>query len=240
MSLKDDLNTKVKEFLGLWEDVRNGYVVPTANSITFANTGVRLKSATVLYADLHRSTAMVDYMRDTAAAECYKAFLHCCAKIIKSTFGDITAYDGDRVMAIFLGDSRADNAVIAAMKIHWAMRNIVMPAFRARYGEDCWDLKHTVGIDDGPLLAVKTGVRDDNDLVWVGRAANYAAKLNSFKGLDPSYPIRVTAEVFNLLTTKTIITSDGRAIWDGGDNGNGFTDLESRRHFRSCFWWAIT
>jgi class 3 adenylate cyclase len=239
MPLKDDLSAKVKEFLGPWTDIRNGYVVPTANSVTFANTGVRLKSATVLYADLHRSTAMVDYMKDTAAAECYKAFLHCCAKIIKSSDGDITAYDGDRIMAVFLGDSRADNAVVAAMKIHWAMRHIVMPAFKAKYGEGCWDLKHTVGIDDGPLLAVKTGVRDDNDLVWVGPAANYAAKLNSFNGLDTSYPTRVTAEVFNLLTNKTRIASDGRPMWNGGDKGTGFVDVGSRTHFRSRFWWTI-
>jgi len=34
-----------------------------------------------------------------------------------------------------------------------------------------------VGIDTSALFVARIGVRNDNDLVWVGRAANYAAKL---------------------------------------------------------------
>jgi class 3 adenylate cyclase len=50
------------------------------------------------------------------AAEIYKTFLHCAAKIIRSEDGVITAYDGDRIMAVFIGNAKNTSAVRAALK----------------------------------------------------------------------------------------------------------------------------
>jgi len=41
------------------------------------------------------------------AAEIYKTYLHCAAKIIRSEGGSITSYDGDRIMGIFIGDDHS-------------------------------------------------------------------------------------------------------------------------------------
>ena len=57
-----------------------------------SNDGVNL-DATVLYADMADSTALVDKYTKTFAAEIYKTYLHCAAKIITSEGGTITAYD---------------------------------------------------------------------------------------------------------------------------------------------------
>lgn len=229
MSLKDDLTLKVYEFVtSSWGDIPNGYVVPTPESLTFGNTGIRI-NATVLYADIHGSTSMVDALMDNTAAEYYKAFLHCAAKIIRSNDGSITAYDGDRVMGIYVGNDQAKSAVKTALQLNWAVLSIINPTFAGLYGTAHRVLRHTVGIDCGRLLAAKTGVRVDSDLVWVGPAANYAAKLNSFDGLDADYAIRATERVMGALGTDNFIREIGGAtIWDGPYN-----NLKNCSHYRT-------
>lgn len=177
---------------------------------------------------------MVDSLSDTQAAEYYKAYLHCAAKLIKRNGGEITAYDGDRVMAVFLGDAKEDRAVNAAMELSYAVSKIINPEFSTVYATLHRDLRHTVGIDASTVLASKTGVRIDSDLVWVGPAANYAAKLNSFDGLDTSYPIRVTEEVYKALSTNCLIGSGGELMWEGP-----YSNFDPRRHYRSRHYQII-
>jgi hypothetical protein len=56
MVLVDDLTSKVQEFAReRWEAIPDGYVVPSADSLTFGNTGGHL-DATVLYAYPIRAT----------------------------------------------------------------------------------------------------------------------------------------------------------------------------------------
>ena len=230
MALVDDLTSKVQEFARQrWEAIPDGYVVPSADSLTFGNTGVHL-DATVLYADIRGSTELVDSLPDTQAAEYYKAFLHCAAKVVKSEGGTITAYDGDRLMAIFLGETQAIDAIRAALKISGAIVDVINPQFLAFYGDKHRPLTHTVGIDSGKLLAAKTGVRVDSDLVWVGPAANYAAKLNSFDGLDGAYPIRATKAAIQRAGGLNCFTKrvDGTSIWDGPYN-----NLACGPHYRT-------
>lgn len=228
MTLKEDLSNKVREYAKeLWDEIPDGYVVPAPEDLTFGNTGRRL-SACILYADICGSTAMVDSLSDTHAAEYYKAYLHCAAKLIKRNDGEITAYDGDRVMAVFLGDAKEDRAVNAAMELSYAVNKIINPEFSTVYATLHRDLRHTVGIDASTVLASKTGVRIDSDLVWVGPAANYAAKLNSFDGLDTSYPIRVTEEVYKKLSTNCLLGSGGELMWEGP-----YSNFDPRRHYRS-------
>ena len=127
---------------------------------------------------------------------------------MKSEGGTITAYDGDRLMAIFIGDGNCDAAVRAGLKIRWAVRHIINPAIQATYATD-FVVRHTVGIDVSDLRAVRTGVRGDNDLVWVGRAANYAAKLTTLSSDTPTW---VTKEVHDRLS-QSLKAKDNELIW---------------------------
>lgn len=234
MTLLTDLQDKVAEFATTaWDYIPNARVVPTPDDLTFGNYGERM-GVTMLYADLHGSTDMVDALPDTMAAEYYKAFLHCAAKIIKAQQGEIQAYDGDRVMAVFVGEGKSDRAVKAALQINWAVLNIINPKFSSVYMITHRQLKHTVGIDCGTVLVAKTGVRVDSDLVWVGSAANYAAKLNSFDGLDIAFPTRITVRAFADLSVAGSHTVQGAPMWEGP-----YKDLK-HPHYRSSYVWAIT
>lgn len=208
MGLKDDLISDCSAIhTGKWSVV-DARVVPAPSDIALGTTAKKLASAAVLYADLDGSTNMVDSMKWFFSAEIYKSFLNAVAKVVKSEGGTITAYDGDRLMAIFIGDQNCDKAIRAALKIRWAMKHIINPAIKKTYNTD-FVARHTVGIDVSDLHAVRTGVRGDNDLVWVGRAANYAAKLTT---LSPETPTWITKEVHDRLSEKWRIT-DGQVMW---------------------------
>ena len=89
MPLNDELEKEVTAiFRSTWSE-RDGNVVPTDESIKLGNDAVKI-SATVLYADLADSTHLVDNNSKHIAAEIYKTFLHCAAKIIQSESGAIT------------------------------------------------------------------------------------------------------------------------------------------------------
>src|SRR6266480_3785718 len=102
MSLASDLETEVKRiFRESWSTTK-ATVVPEPSSIALEkNEAKELESGTVLYADLSGSTDMVRYKTREFAAEVYRAYLYSAAQIIRNEGGDVTAYDGDRVMAVF-------------------------------------------------------------------------------------------------------------------------------------------
>ncbi len=231
MGLKDDLTTSVQKIFKEQWSTRVGTVVPESDDLKLGNDAVKL-DATVLYADLSGSTKMVDRFKRHFAAEVYKSFLHCSAKIIRAEGGEITAYDGDRVMAVFLGDSKNTSAARCGLKINWAVKHIVNPAMKDQYTTD-YEVKHTVGIDSGDLWVARTGIRGSNDLVWVGYAANYAAKLNE---LSADYPTRITHRVYNHMHKSAKISSDGRDMWES----RRWTDMNNLSIYRSSFWWSLT
>lgn len=231
MGLKADLEKEVATVFRAKWDERDGNVVPEDDSLTLGNDAVKLK-ATVLYADLADSTALVDSQSASFAAEIYKTFLHCAAKIIRSEDGVITAYDGDRIMAVYIGDMKNTRAVRSAMKINYAGLSIINPAQKSVYTSISFTLKHVVGIDTSQLFVAKTGVRGANDLVWVGRAANYAAKLAT---LPDAYPSYITKEVYDAMSEEVKVATDGRQMWEAVRWDN----FDDRIIYRSNWWWSI-
>src|SRR5712664_4086125 len=99
MALKDEVETEVKRiFKDGWSKAK-ATVVPDPADIGLGNDAKEIDDGVVLYADLAESTSMVNTQTPTFSAEVYKAYLFAAAKIIRDAGGDITAYDGDRIMA---------------------------------------------------------------------------------------------------------------------------------------------
>ena len=230
MGIADDLRTEVKRiFRDTWT-TRDGQVVPESENLKLSNDAVTL-DATVLYADLSASTDLVDGYKAYFAAEIYRTYLYCAAKIIRAEGGVITAYDGDRIMAVYIGGSKNTSAVRTALKINWAVCNIVNPALNNQYSRTSYTVKQTIGIDTGALFVARTGIRGSNDLVWVGRAANYAAKLTA---LSPTYPTRLTNDVFKGLH-DSLKTTKGRSMWEKAS----WTTMGDIDIYRSTWLWPL-
>ena len=230
MSLGDDLNSEVRKILGERWTTRQGRVVPDPEDLRLGNDAVLL-DGTVLYADLNGSTDLVDGYPPGFAAEVYKCFLTCSARIIRAEGGEITAYDGDRIMAVYIGDVKNTTAARTALKINYAVKNIINPAIQDQYPQTSYTVRHVVGIDTSNLFVARIGVRGDNDLVWVGRAANYAAKLSDRSGA----PTQITAEVYNMLKDSSKYGSDGQNIWVP----TTAPELGNRRIYTSTWHWSI-
>ena len=174
---------------------RIGDKVPESEDLKLSNDGVTL-NGTILYADLVDSTGMVDSMKPEFAAEVYKAFLKGACRVIRNNGGEIIAFDGDRVMAVYIGNSKNTSAAKSALQINRVVTD-ANASLKAQYPNTDFKIRHVVGIDTSSLFVAKTGIRKDNDLVWVGRAANRAAKLCTIReDYERSY---ITPEVYNML-----------------------------------------
>ena len=232
MALKEELREIVaKIFKEQWSK-RDGNVVPEPEDLGLGNDAVDL-DATVLYADMAESTQLVDRKKAHLAAEIYKTYMVCAARIVKNNGGTITAYDGDRIMAIFIGKTKNTTAAKTALQINWAVHNVVNPAIKTQYGEAAYQMKHVIGVDTSPIFACRIGVRNDNDIVWVGRAANYAAKLSSING---NYPVYITGAVFDSLDDSSKLGGDPRRImWEE----RVWTSMDKMRIFGSDWTWLV-
>ena len=174
---------------------------------------------------------MVDHYKKHFSAEVYKTYLYATAKVIRSEGGEIVAYDGDRVMAVFIGDLKNTSAVRCGLKINWVAKNLVMPLIKKQYPSTEFALRHVVGIDTSELWAARTGIRGSNDLVWVGPAANYAAKLTE---LDAAYPTWITHRVYDKMT-ESVKTSSGINMWEQ----RSWTAMNKLTIYRSNYSWSI-
>src|SRR6185312_11992977 len=93
---------------------------------------------------------------------------------------------------------------------NWAVSNIVNPTLKRQYGDTAFQMRHTIGVDTSTLLVSRIGVRNDNDLVWVGRAANYAAKLSELD--NDAYSLNITGAVFDKLADTSKFGGEPRQI----------------------------
>jgi len=212
MSFTDDLNAEVVKILKEQWEVRDGQKVPDTPELKLANDGVKL-TGTVLYADLAESTQLVTTQKAPFVAEIYKAYLNCACRIIRNQGGEITAFDGDRVMAVFIGAAKNSSAVRSALAINHAVTKIINPRIREQYPSLPADfqVRQAVGIDTSELLVARTGIRGSNDLVWVGRSANLAAKLCSLR--DGNYASWITGDVYNMCRDD-VKTAAGASMWE--------------------------
>jgi len=95
-------------------------------------------------------------------------------------------------------------------------------------------LGQTVGIDRSRIYASRAGIRNNNDLIWVGRAPNIAAKLSSFRN---GFHTLITSDVYNVMLDE--------AKYGGMPSVNMWTplDLEISKTYGiggvygSRWWW---
>lgn len=230
MTTSDDILKEIKEILRTGWKRRDGRKVPEPEDVQLGNDAVCLKG-TVLYADLADSTGLVKGYKDWFAAEVYKAYLISACRIIRNDGGVITAFDGDRLMAVYFGDSNNSSAARSALKINYVVKNMINNTIKEQYPNTGYQVQQAVGIDTSDLFIARTGIRGSNDLVWVGRAANYAAKLCSLR--EGNYASYITEDVFNSLAEDAKNGGNPKqCMWEKvmwNDQGIAV--------YRSSWWW---
>jgi adenylate cyclase len=193
----DDLNAEVKATVEETWDSRDGQVVPQSENLRLANDRVVL-DAVLLYADLADSTEIA-IANQTIASEVFKSYLRGVTKIIHKNGGQVRSFDGDRVMGVFIGGYKNTSAARCGLQIQWFFSNVLIARFKEHYKDKvaAFNFGQTVGIDTSSVHAARSGVRDNNDLIWVGRAPNIAAKLSSIR--MEKFKTFITPDVYRVL-----------------------------------------
>ncbi len=211
MALIDDLKSETNKIVMSGWNRRDGEKVPETEDVGLGNEGVEI-NATFLYADLADSTelAIIDKQ---IAAEVVKAYLMGTTRIIRAMGGEIRSFDGDRVMGVFFEGNKNTSAALSALKVNYFFRNILTPAFTGFYPGRSLKLSQTAGVDTSATRVIRTGIRNNNDLVWVGRAPNVAAKLSAIR--EDGYSSYLSEAVFNgMLDDGKFGGNPRRLMWE--------------------------
>jgi class 3 adenylate cyclase len=184
--------------------------VPETSDITLEkNEGIEIDAA-YLYADLVDSSGLAQRAYRPVTAKIIRAYINSASKLINHYGGEIRSFDGDRVMAIYVGDDKETDAVRTALAINWAAE--VIKERMQEYWEgklNFWMFKHCIGVDTGKALMTRAGARGDSDLVSIGSAPNVAAKLSDLRSY---YPLHITKEVYEPMSND-VAFDEQQQMW---------------------------
>ncbi|WP_319526658.1 adenylate/guanylate cyclase domain-containing protein [uncultured Desulfosarcina sp.] len=237
MALLADIENDVQGTIDKLWNTRKGQKVPGSIDVALGGGAVQL-DATFLYADLANSSMIAKRFDRRVAAKIMKAFLATTARLVRHHGGTIVSFDGDRILGVFIGDFKNSTAAKCGLQINYTVKEIIRPKFEKKYDtvkNAGFSIRHGVGIDTGTVLAVRAGARGDNDLIWIGRAPNLAAKLSDLR--ESPYHTFITATVYNMLNDSSKYSNgDNRNMWEG----RSWTFLgEKITVYRSNWTWKL-
>lgn len=207
------LKDRVDTLFGTTFNAREGRVVPATDDVVLKDGAVKIEAA-FLYADLGNSALLSKLCPWSTTAKIIRCFLDCSTRLIVKHGGQIRSFDGDRVMGVFVGGSKNSNASICGREIHWAVRKIIHPAARKQFKsirDNDIEIRHGVGIDVGEVRAVRSGIRNNNDLIWIGKAASFSAKLSDIR--DPGNHTYISSRTFDKLSEPAKYDNHGQSRW---------------------------
>lgn len=206
MALLDDIKNKISSYATEKYDIEETTIVPTTDysKLTFGNKGLTSDFA-FLFVDIRQSSQLHDQYGFKTAAKIYQSFHEINVRVITANQGSVRAFDGDRAMGVFAGERKRSNAVKAAMQIQWAIRNILNPTLQT-------NIICGAGVDNGKTLVTKVGKgrnTENQDLVWIGKACNYASHLSN----EAENTTIISADTFTNMCKENKTSSDGKEMW---------------------------
>lgn len=206
MALLDDLKKRIVGYSTQPYETSATSIVPDTDNagLTFGNKGLTGTYA-FLFVDIRNSSTLHEKYGHANAAKIYQSFHDINVRVIEENDGSVRAFDGDRVMGVFVGDYKNSNATKAAMQIKWAIRNILNPTLKT-------EIVCGAGIDYGDILVAKVGKgrdKNNNDLVWIGKADNYASHLAN----EADDSIIISVNSYGMISKDRKTSTDGRDMW---------------------------
>lgn len=233
MALKDDVERSVGAIFSSAFSERDGQKIPNSDEIALSNGAVKLEAA-FLYADLAGSGLIAKSCPWDTTAKILRCYLDCSVRIIRSLGGEIRSFDGDRVMGVFIGDSKCTNAVKAALRINWATLKLIQPEATARFrsvSNNDVKIRQACGVDVGTSRAVRAGIRNNNDIIWIGRPPSFAAKLSDLR--EYPYCTFISSDVYTRMSAECK-TYEGKNMWE---TRSVMFAGEAETVYRSSYWW---
>jgi class 3 adenylate cyclase len=242
MATKEDIIKGVDDFFSGTYEVTEGRAIPDIADISFGKNGREIELA-MLFIDIRESTKIVDAVRRITAARMYKSFLWGVSKIARMNNGELRSFNGDGVLMAFIGDTKRTDAAKAAFQMSWFAQKILKPKVDAVFqnnqelSEQAFSFDFGIGIDVGKVLIVRGGIRgeNNNDLVWVGNATNYAVKLSGLASGD--HHIYISEEVYkNMAESSKLGGNPKREMWEKVT----WTTMDNMSVYRSNWTWSLS
>lgn len=196
---------------------REGRIVPNTSDVALRDGAVKIEAA-FLYADLAGSAKLSKTCQWTTTAKIIRAYLDCATRLIIKHGGQVRSFDGDRVMGVFMDGAKNSSASICGREIHWAVRKIIQPAAARQFKsirDNGIEIRNCSGIDVGEVRAVRSGIRNNNDLIWIGKAASFSAKLSDVRATG--FNTYISSRTHNSLLDYAKYDSDGKSLWQSCD-----------------------
>lgn len=241
MATKQEITEGIDEFFSEEYETIDGRVIPDVDDIPLGNTGTEIELA-MLFVDIRESTKIVDALRRITAARMYKAFLWGVAQIVRMNGGELRSFNGDGILSVFIGDNKRTNAAKAALQMTWFGQKVLKPKLDSVFqnnqelrGQGI-EFNFGIGIDVGKVLVVRGGIRgeNNNDLVWVGNATNYAVKLSAIS--EDGYNIYISEDVYKYMNESSKFSgAPKRDMWES----RIWTSMGGIVIYRSNWTWPI-
>lgn len=237
MGLKLELENAADSYFQGNYEITNGTTIPDVADIELGKKGRELELA-MLFIDIRESTKIVDGFRRVTAARMYKTFLAGVTRIARANNGELRSFNGDGVLVAFIGEQKRTNATKAALQMSWFCRNVLKPKLEAFFDRNnqLKDLNFDfgIGIDVGKVLVVRGGIRgeNNNDLVWVGNATNYAVKLSALS--SNGFNIWISNDVYKEMHESSKLGGDPkRDMWEK----MSWNSMDGMTIYRSNWTW---
>ena len=202
MAFNDTVKEEVDKILNISWESRSGNNIPDTTDVVLKNGAVKI-DATFLYADLAGSSLLAKTCPWQTTAKIIRTYLDIAVRIIRHHGGEVRSFDGDRVMGIFKGNTPNTTATYCARNIDWVVHELINPKAKAKFKsirESNLHIKHCIGIDTSEARAVRSGIRNNNDLIWIGEAPAFAAKLSDIRTYP--YEIYISSRSYNRLAKE--------------------------------------
>jgi class 3 adenylate cyclase len=199
MGLKQDVTTKVEEYLSGDYEVEETTGIPAPKDVAFGNKAKKAKLC-VFYIDLRKSTELLFVHQKQTAGKIHKAFLHTVAATVLDFGGVIRGFKGDSLMAMWPANykSEVSKCVQAAMTVKWFLDVELAEKF-----EQYSKVDFGIGIDWGEVFITRAGIPRDsnnNDLIFMGKCINFAVAIGEqAKGPDH---VEISRTVFDNLEDR--------------------------------------
>ncbi len=158
------------------------------------------KTLAFIFSDVRGFTSFSEKNDPETVIEVLNFYLELQSNIVKGNKGDIDDYVGDQIMAHFSGETRADRAIDAAIKI---MRSVAMAnAGRRKAGLPVFEVG--IGVHEGDVVVGNIGSKFRMDFACVGDAVNLTSRLCSAAGAGEIF---VSQDLFDRAKKKYAVAA---------------------------------
>lgn len=131
------------------------------------------RHVTLVFSDIRSFTAKTEKLAPEETVYLINEYLNLQSSVIEENDGIVDKFMGDQVMAIFMGEHMADNAVRAAVTIQRSIRELNNRRQKKRQIV----LDVGIGINDGMVVMGNMGSQNRLDYTVIGDAVNLASRL---------------------------------------------------------------